>query len=125
MTVAVRSASARMRARRLLALRADLGRLPLALGLHALVDRLAVRLRQIGAADLHVDHLDAEASRLAVDLLGDPRHQLGALVADELDEARVAEHPAHRRVEDDRQPRVGDLRRCRPTGRSSSGSTIL
>ena len=31
------------------------------LGLHALIDRLAVLLRQVGAADTHVDHLDAVA----------------------------------------------------------------
>ena len=56
---------------RLLALRADFGRLPLTLGLHPLIDGLAVRLRQIGPADLHVDHVDAEALGFAVDLLGD------------------------------------------------------
>src|SRR5437588_671564 len=33
--------------------------LALTFGLHALVDRQAVLLRQIGAADTHVDHLDA------------------------------------------------------------------
>ena len=53
--------------RALRALGAELGRLALTLGLHALVDRLAVLLRQVGAADAHVDHRDAERCRLAVD----------------------------------------------------------
>src|ERR1700674_5240790 len=39
---------------------ADLGGLALALGLHALEHRLAVGLGQVGAADAHVDHRDAE-----------------------------------------------------------------
>ena len=44
----------------LAALGAEFGRLALPLGLHALIDRLAVLSRQVGAADAHVDHLDAE-----------------------------------------------------------------
>ena len=56
-------------------MRAELGRLALALGLHALEDRLAVLLRQVGAADAHVDHRDAELLRLAVELLAHARHQ--------------------------------------------------
>jgi hypothetical protein len=43
----------------LAALGAELRRLALALGLHALVDRLAVGFRQVGAADAHVDDVDA------------------------------------------------------------------
>src|SRR4029077_13639373 len=47
---------------RLLAtLRAEFGGFALPLGLHALVDRLAVLFRQIGTPDPHVDHLDAIA----------------------------------------------------------------
>ena len=49
---------------------------------------------------------------LAVDLLGDQRHQLGALVADELDEGGIAEHAPDSRVEDDRELRVGDRDRA-------------
>ena len=44
----------------LAALGAELGGLALPLGLHALIDRLAVLFRQVGAADAHVDDLDAE-----------------------------------------------------------------
>src|SRR5580704_14549627 len=43
----------------LAALGAELGRLALPLGLHALIDRLAVLLRQVDAADAHVDDVDA------------------------------------------------------------------
>src|SRR5580693_8627938 len=50
------------------ALSAELGGLALTLGLHALVDRLAVLLRQVGAADPHVDHLDAVGVGLGVEL---------------------------------------------------------
>ncbi len=58
-TVTSRSALRADFLRPLSALRAELGRLALALGLHALIDRLAVLLRQVGAPDAHVDHLDA------------------------------------------------------------------
>ena len=61
--------------RLLAALGAELGGLALPLGLHALIDRLAVLLRQIGAADTHVDHLDAVLIGLPVELVADPRHQ--------------------------------------------------
>ena len=50
---------------------AELRRLALALGLHALIHRLAVLLRQIGAPDAHVDDVDAVALGLAVELLAD------------------------------------------------------
>ena len=66
--------------RALRAVGAELGRLALTLGLHALIDRLAVLLRQIGAADAHVDDRDAELRGLAVELLAHARHQAGALV---------------------------------------------
>src|ERR1044072_6367918 len=49
--------------RLLAALGAELGGLALTLGLHALINRLAVGLRQIGAANTHIDHLDAVAFR--------------------------------------------------------------
>ena len=62
-TVTSRSALARISWRLLAALGAELGRLALALGLHALIDRLAVLLRQVGAADAHVDDLNAERLR--------------------------------------------------------------
>ena len=67
--------------RLLAALGAELGGLALPLGLHALIDRLAVLLRQIGAANTHVDHLDAVTVGLLVELIADPRHQGFALVA--------------------------------------------
>ena len=43
-----------------LAFGAELGRLPLPLGLHAAVDRLHVGFRQIDALDAHVDDIDAK-----------------------------------------------------------------
>ena len=54
-TVTSRSARALISCARCVALGAEFGGLALALGLHALIDRLAVLLRQIGAADTHVD----------------------------------------------------------------------
>src|ERR1700685_96315 len=48
---------------------AELGRLALPLGLHALIDRLAVLLRQVDAADAHVDDMDAERLRVAIELI--------------------------------------------------------
>ena len=77
-----RSASARICLRLLRALGAELRGLALALGLHALVDRLAVLLGQVGAADAHVDHVDAEGLGLAVHLVADLLHDRGALVGD-------------------------------------------
>ena len=85
MTTTSRSASARMRCAACCALRADFGRLALTLGLHALVDRLAVGVRQIGAADADVDDLDAEASApRGSPASRDALHQRGALVANHL-----------------------------------------
>src|SRR5206468_4020909 len=53
------------------ALGAELGGFALALGLHALIHRLAVGVRQIGTANAHVDHLDAVALGLVVELGAD------------------------------------------------------
>ena len=75
MTVASRSAFERISCALLAALGAELRGLALPFGLHALVDRLAVLLRQIGAADPHVDHLDAVLIGLPVELVADARHQ--------------------------------------------------
>src|SRR5262249_8757078 len=62
--------------RLLRAFRTILRGLLLSLGLHALVDGLAVLLRQVGAANAHVDHGNAIALRLGVELLAHPRHQM-------------------------------------------------
>ena len=78
-TVTSRSARGADLLRALGALGAELGGLALPLGLHALVDRLAVLLRQIGAPDAHVDDVDAVGLRLVVELLAHPRHQVLAL----------------------------------------------
>ena len=98
--------------RLLAALGAELGRLALPLGLHALIHRLAVLLRQIGAADSHVHHRDAVDLRLRVELLAHARHQLRALVAHDVGERRLAQHAPQRRVEQDRELRVGALDRA-------------
>ena len=89
--------------RALTALGAELAPLPLPFGLHALVHRLAVLLRQVGAPDADVDDVDAERLRLAVELVAHARHQLGAIVAHDFGERRLAEHAAQRRIEQDRQ----------------------
>src|SRR6195256_2824041 len=94
------------------ALRAEFLRFALALRLHALVDRLAVLLRQIGAPDAHVDHRDAELLGLAVELLAHARHELRALVAHQLGERGLAEHAPQGRVEQGRKPRVCALDRA-------------
>src|ERR1700759_3047255 len=94
------------------ALRAELGRFALALGLHALIDRLAVLLRQIGAADTYVDYLDAVAVGLLVELVADASHQRFALIAHHLDETDLAEHAAQRCVEQRGQLKIGGLDRA-------------
>jgi len=43
------------------------------------LDCLAVLLRQIGAADSHIDHLDAVTVSFSVELVADPGHQGFAL----------------------------------------------
>src|SRR5262249_5193882 len=96
----------------LLPLRAELGRLALAFGLHPAVHGLAVLLRQVGAADAHVHHVDAEGVRLAVELLADPLHQLRTLVAHHLDEGGLAEDAAERGDQQRCQPRIGALDRA-------------
>src|SRR5258708_22247925 len=67
--------------------------LTLTLGLHALIDGLAVLLRQIGAPDAYVNHLDAEGTRFAVQLIAYARHQRGTLVAHHMDQGGFSEHP--------------------------------
>ena len=91
----------------LAALGAEFRRLALALGLHALVDGLAVLLGQVGAADAHVDDLDAERPRIVIELIAHQRAELLALVAHHVGERRGAEHAAQRRVEQDSELRTG------------------
>src|SRR6478752_8503501 len=62
--------------RLLAALGSEFLSLALTFGLHALVDRQAVLLRQVGAADTHVDHLDAVLIGLPIELIADARHQV-------------------------------------------------
>ena len=98
--------------RTLAALRAELGGFALPFRLHALVDRLAVLLRQIGTADPHVDDLDTEVLRLVLELLAHLRHQRAALVADDTRQRVLAEHAAQRRVQQGREPRIGAFDRA-------------
>src|SRR5262245_4472387 len=88
------------------ALRAQLRRLLLTLGLHALINRLAVLLRPVGAADAYVDHSDAEGLRLCVELLAHLGHEVLALVAHDLRQRGLAQHAAQRRVEQGRQLQI-------------------
>src|SRR5205814_3179128 len=48
---------------------ADFRRFALALGLHALKHRLAVRVRQVGAANADIDDVNAEIQTFAVHLV--------------------------------------------------------
>src|SRR5207237_2058859 len=78
----------------LAALGAEFGGLALPLGLHALVNRLAVLFGQVGAADAHVDNSDAERLRLGFELLAHTRHQQRAIVLHDMGEGCLAEHAA-------------------------------
>ena len=91
----------------LAALGAELGRLALPFGLHAVIDRLAVLLRQIGAANAHVDDLDAERLRVVIELIAHLSHELLASVAHHVGQRRRAEHAAQRRIEQDGELRTG------------------
>ena len=106
-TVTSRSALARICLALLRALGAELGRLALPFGLHAVIDRLAVLLRQVGAADAHVDDVNAERLRVMIELIAHLRHQLLALVAHDVGQRRLAEHAAQRRIEQDGELRAG------------------
>src|ERR1700682_563633 len=94
----------------LAALSAELGGLALPLGLHALIDRLTVLLRQVDAADAHVDNINAEWLGLAIELIAHQPHQLLALVAHGIGQGGRAQHAAQRRVEQDRKLRAGAIR---------------
>src|SRR5437588_2740396 len=98
--------------RLLAALGAELRRFALPFGLHALIDRLAVGLRQIGATDAHVDQLNAVLIGLPVELVADARHEALAFVAHDRDEGDLAQHPAQRRVQQRGELDVGGLDRA-------------
>ena len=76
------------------ALRPELLGLALAFRLHALIDGLAVLLRQVGAADAHVDHVDAEAGGLTVHLVPDLGHELRTLAGEHGDQLGPCPAPA-------------------------------
>src|SRR4029077_14018565 len=82
----------------------------LALGLHALVDGLAVLLRKIDAADAHVDHLNTKWLRVAIELIAHLRHQILAAVAYRIGQRCGAEHAAQRRAPKDRKLRISAVR---------------
>ena len=83
-----------------LAFGAELGRLPLPLGLHAAVDRLHVRFRQVDALDAHINDIDAKGSCFLVDLTEDGAHQLLALVAHHGRKARGTEDAPERGLQE-------------------------
>src|SRR5262249_31569917 len=66
--------------RALAALGAELCRLTLALGLHTLIDRLAVLLGQVRPTNADVDDVDAKLLGLVVELLAYSGHQLRPFV---------------------------------------------
>src|ERR1700688_3655028 len=93
----------------LAALGAELRRLALPLGLHALIDCLAVLLRQVDAADAHVDDMNAEWLGIAIELIAHQPHQLLTLVAHRVRQRGRAQHAPQRRVEQDRKLRTGAI----------------
>src|ERR1700724_2376841 len=97
----------------LAALGAELRRLALPLGLHALIDCLAVLLRQVDAADAHVDDMDAERLGIAIELIAHQPHQLLTLVAHGVGQRGRAQHAPQRRIEQDRKLRAGAIRPAR------------
>ena len=106
MTVTSRSASARIRFGAGRALGAKLGRLTLPLRVHAVGNVLGILLRQIGALDAHVDHLQPNSLALLVICVGDLLHQGFALVAHDVLEGCRAEHPPQRRIGDGAEART-------------------
>src|ERR1700722_7280873 len=89
----------------LAALGAEFGGFALPFGLHALEDCLAVLFRQIDAADTHIDHMNAERLRIAIELIAHLPHQLLAPVTNRVGKRRRTEHTAQRRVEQNRKLR--------------------
>ena len=80
--------------RRLGALAAILCRLLLAFRHHASKNRLAVFLRQIGAADPDIDDLDAKRLSLLADLVADLPHDRRAFMGEQRGQGHVARAPA-------------------------------
>ncbi len=78
----------------------------LALRLHAGQDGLSVFLRQVGAADAHIRHLDAEALRLGVHPLADLAHDPGAVGREHRQQGLAAEGVAQRRGDDGPEPQA-------------------
>ena len=89
---------------------AEIGRFALPFGLHALVDRLAVLLGKIDAADADVDNVDAERLRVPIELIAHLPLQIRAAVSHRVGERRRAEHPAQGRIQQDRELRIGAVR---------------
>ena len=84
----------------LAALRPELRRLALPLGLHAAINRLTVCLGQIRAPYAHVHDLDAQITNIVIDLLDRLLHERVALIADDIDEGRPAEHAPNGGIDD-------------------------
>ena len=79
----------------LAALRPEFRRLALTFRLHAAVDRLAVRLGKVRAPYAHVHDLDAQITNIVIYLLDRLLHERVALIADDIDEGRPAEHTSN------------------------------
>src|SRR5262245_57806181 len=84
----------------LCALGAEFRGLALAFGLHALINGLAILLREVGASDTHVHHLYAIRASFAVNQFTDARHEVGALVAHDVRERYLTEYPAQCGIEE-------------------------
>src|SRR5205085_7629152 len=90
--------------RRLGAFAAVLPRLLLALGLHAGVDRLTILLRQIGAAQSDIDHLDPETLGFGSDLVADLAHDRGPLSRQDVVQRDIAEDATQAAADQRAQP---------------------
>src|SRR6185312_14744103 len=85
------------------ALGAELRRLALAIGAHAGIDRLAVLLRQIGAADAYIGDVEAQPLGLRVHRIADAAHGHFALARDDVGEVDGADDVAHIAAHDRRE----------------------
>ena len=74
--------------------------------LHARQDGLGVLLRQVGAADADIRHLDAEAARLGVHPLADLAHDPGAVGREHRQQRLVAQRVPQRGGDDRPEPQA-------------------
>src|SRR5207249_1253829 len=94
---------------RLGAFAAILPRLLLALGLHSGIDRLAIFLGKVGAAQPDVDDLDAETLGFGGNVVADLAHDRSALVRQYVVQRHIAEDAAQAAADQRAQPGADPL----------------